>query len=59
MLPIAIQLYTVRDQAAADFEGTLKAIKAMGMVIFMQKKICLPDILIIRQVCTIFRNRVR
>ena len=30
MLPIAIQLYTVRDQAAADFEGTLKAIKAMG-----------------------------
>lgn len=30
MLPIAIQLYSVRDQAAADFEGTLKAIKAMG-----------------------------
>ena len=30
MLPIAIQLYTVRDQAAADFEGTLKAVKAMG-----------------------------
>ena len=30
MLPIAIQLYTVRDQAAADFEGTLKAIKAMS-----------------------------
>ena len=30
MLPIAIQLYTVRDQAAADFEGTLRAIKAMG-----------------------------
>ncbi len=30
MLPIAIQLYTVRDQAAADFEGTLRAIKKMG-----------------------------
>ena len=30
MLPIAIQLYTVRDQAAADFEGTLRAIKAKG-----------------------------
>ena len=30
MLPIAIQLYTVRDQAAADFEGALKAVKAMG-----------------------------
>ena len=30
MLPIAIQLYTVRDNAAADFEGTLRAIKAMG-----------------------------
>ena len=30
MLPIAIQLYTVRDAAAADFEGTLRAIKAMG-----------------------------
>ncbi len=30
MLPIAIQLYSVRDEAAADFKGTLKAIKAMG-----------------------------
>ncbi len=30
MLPIAIQLYSVRDDAAADFIGTLKAIKAMG-----------------------------
>ncbi len=30
MLPIAIQLYSVRDDAAADFKGTLKAIKAMG-----------------------------
>lgn len=30
MLPIAIQLYSVRDEAAADFAGTLKAIKAMG-----------------------------
>ncbi len=30
MLPIAIQLYTVRDAAEADFEGTLRGIKAMG-----------------------------
>ncbi len=30
MLPIAIQLYSVRDEAAADFKGTLAAIKAMG-----------------------------
>lgn len=30
MLPIAIQLYSVRDEAAADFAGTLKAIKALG-----------------------------
>ncbi len=30
MLPIAIQLYSVRDDAAADFKGTLQAIKAMG-----------------------------
>lgn len=30
MLPIAIQLYTVRDEAAADFEGTLRAVKSMG-----------------------------
>ncbi len=30
MLPIAIQLYSVRDDAAADFKGTLEVIKAMG-----------------------------
>ncbi len=30
MLPIAIQLYSVRDEAAADFQGTLAAIKKMG-----------------------------
>ncbi len=30
MLPIAIQLYSVRDEAAADLRGTLTAIKAMG-----------------------------
>ncbi len=30
MLPIAIQVYSVRDQAAADFRGTLEKIKAMG-----------------------------
>ncbi len=30
MLPIAIQLYSVRDDAAADFKGTLAAIKEMG-----------------------------
>ncbi len=30
MLPIAIQLYSVRDEAAADLRGTLEAIKAMG-----------------------------
>ena len=29
-LPVALQLYTVRDSAAADFYGTLKAVKAMG-----------------------------
>ncbi len=29
-LPIAIQLYSVRDDMAKDFEGTLKKIKAMG-----------------------------
>ncbi len=28
--PIAIQLYSVRDDMAKDFEGTLKKIKAMG-----------------------------
>ncbi len=30
MLPIAIQLYSVRDEAAADLRGTLAAIKEMG-----------------------------
>ncbi len=30
MLPIAIQLYSVRDEAAADFKGTLQAIREMG-----------------------------
>ena len=30
MLPIAIQLYSVRDEAAHDLRGTLEAIKAMG-----------------------------
>ena len=30
MLPIAIQLYTVRDAAAADLRGTLEKIKKMG-----------------------------
>ena len=30
MLPIAIQLYSVRDEAAADLRGTLEAIKGMG-----------------------------
>lgn len=29
-LPVAVQVYSVRDAAAADFEGTLKAIKEMG-----------------------------
>ncbi len=29
-LPIAIQLYSVRDDIAADFEGTLRKIKALG-----------------------------
>lgn len=30
MLPVAIQLYSVRDAAAADLRGTLQKIKAMG-----------------------------
>lgn len=30
MLPIAIQLYSVRDDAAADMRGTLQKIKEMG-----------------------------
>ena len=29
-LPVALQLYTVRDHLAEDFEGTLKAVKAAG-----------------------------
>ncbi len=28
--PVALQLYSVRDEMAADFEGTLKKVKAMG-----------------------------
>lgn len=28
--PIALQLYSVRDDMAADFEGTLRSVKAMG-----------------------------
>lgn len=28
--PIALQLYSVRDDIAADFEGTLKKVKSMG-----------------------------
>lgn len=28
--PIALQLYSVRDEMAADFEGTLKKVKALG-----------------------------
>ncbi len=28
--PIALQLYTVRDELKADFEGTLKKVKALG-----------------------------
>lgn len=30
MLPIAIQLFSVRDEAAADMRGTLEKIKALG-----------------------------
>ena len=29
-LPVAIQLYSVRDDAAADFRGSLEKIKKMG-----------------------------
>ncbi len=29
-LPIALQLYSVRDELGADFEGTLKKVKEMG-----------------------------
>ena len=28
--PIAIQLYSIRDDMAADFEGTLKKVKKLG-----------------------------
>ena len=28
--PIAVQLYSVRDDMAADFKGTLEKVKAMG-----------------------------
>ena len=28
--PVALQLYTVRDDMANDFEGTLKKVKEMG-----------------------------
>ena len=28
--PIALQLYSVRDDMAADFEGTLKKVKELG-----------------------------
>ena len=28
--PIALQLYSVRDDMASDFEGTLKKVKALG-----------------------------
>ena len=28
--PIALQLYSVRDDLSADFEGTLKKVKALG-----------------------------
>ena len=28
--PVALQLYSVRDDMASDFEGTLKKVKAMG-----------------------------
>ena len=29
-LPVAVQVYSVRDNAAKDLRGTLKAIKEMG-----------------------------
>lgn len=29
-LPVALQLYSVRDELSADFEGTLKKVKEMG-----------------------------
>ena len=31
MLPIGLQLYSLREQAAADLEGTLKKIHEMDM----------------------------
>jgi sugar phosphate isomerase/epimerase len=30
--PIALQLYTIRDQLAQDFEGTLREVAAMGFI---------------------------
>ena len=30
MIPIAVQLYTVRDLAAKDFPGTLKEVARIG-----------------------------
>jgi hypothetical protein len=29
-LPVALQMYTVRDEAARDFAGTLRQVAAMG-----------------------------
>ena len=29
-LPVALQLYTVRDEMQADFEGTIRKVKALG-----------------------------
>ena len=29
-LPVGVQLYSVRDDMAADFKGTLQKVKAMG-----------------------------
>ena len=30
MLPVGLQLYSIRDNMEADFAGTLKKVKAMG-----------------------------
>ncbi len=30
MLPVGLQLYSVREDLEKDFEGTLKKVKAMG-----------------------------
>ena len=29
-LPVALQLYTLRDEMQADFEGTIRKVKALG-----------------------------